>query len=99
MESPEGEQFPNAGCYLEVEPGRLLVFTSVMSEGYRPAAPSNGADLRSPAGSRLRPPADGGTHLPGHRHPRRPRVCERHRAMGFHEGWGAALDQLVALMS
>ena len=26
-ESPEGEQFPNAGCYLQVEPGSLLVFT------------------------------------------------------------------------
>jgi hypothetical protein len=24
-------------------------------------------------------------------------VCTRHAEMGFHEGWGAALDQLVAL--
>ena len=24
---------------------------------------------------------------------------KRHDEMGFHEGWGAALDQLVALMS
>jgi uncharacterized protein YndB with AHSA1/START domain len=24
---------------------------------------------------------------------------EKHEAMGFHEGWGQALDQLVELMS
>ena len=23
--------------------------------------------------------------------------CQKHAAMGFHHGWGAALDQLVAL--
>ena len=43
MESPEGEQYPNVGCYLQVEPERLLVFTSVMIEEFRPAArPSDG---------------------------------------------------------
>ena len=44
MESPEGERYPNAGCYLAVEPNRLLVFTSALGEDYRPATPSNGAD-------------------------------------------------------
>lgn len=24
--------------------------------------------------------------------------CAKHAAMGFHQGWGAALDQLVALV-
>ena len=24
--------------------------------------------------------------------------CRKHAAMGFHDGWGKALDQLVALM-
>jgi uncharacterized protein YndB with AHSA1/START domain len=43
MESPEGERYPNAGCYLRVEPNRLLVFTSVVTEDFRPVAPSNGA--------------------------------------------------------
>jgi uncharacterized protein YndB with AHSA1/START domain len=23
-------------------------------------------------------------------------ACKRHKEMGFHDGWGAALDQLVA---
>ena len=101
MESPEGEQFPNAGCYLQVEPERLLVFTSAMTEGFRPVSPANGDRRRPPlhgphrdhAGRRRRHP------LPGGRHARRPATAaERHGEMGFHEGWGAALDQLVALM-
>ena len=29
MESPEGQRFPNRGCYLVVEPNRRLVFTSL----------------------------------------------------------------------
>ena len=41
MESPEGERFPNEGCYLQVEPNRLLVFTSVMTADFRPLAPSD----------------------------------------------------------
>jgi len=24
--------------------------------------------------------------------------CKKHEEMGFHDGWGAAVDQLVALM-
>ncbi len=100
MESPEGEQFPNAGCYLEVEPNRLLVFTSVMTEDYRPVSPSNGAeDLPFTARIEIEPAGDGGTHYRAIAiHPDN-ETAQRHSEMGFAEGWGAALDQLVALMS
>src|SRR5215813_5364298 len=37
MRSPEGQEFPNRGCYLEVEPMRRLVFTDTLLPGYRPA--------------------------------------------------------------
>ena len=100
MESPEGDRYPNAGCYLQVEPNHLLVFTSVMAEDYRPAAPSNGAgDLGFTARIEIEPTADGGTHyraIAMHAHED---ACRQHADMGFAEGWGAALDQLVALMS
>ena len=100
MESPEGEQYPNAGCYLQVEPNHLLVFTSVMGADFRPAAPANGAgDLGFTARIEIEPAADGGTHyraIAMHAHED---ACAQHAAMGFAEGWGAALDQLVALMS
>jgi uncharacterized protein YndB with AHSA1/START domain len=100
MESPEGERFPNNGCYLEVEPGRLLVFTSVMGEGFRPITPANGAEgLPFTGRIEIAPAPDGGTRYRAIAIHADPDSCERHRAMGFHDGWGAALDQLVALMS
>jgi uncharacterized protein YndB with AHSA1/START domain len=100
MESPEGEQFPNAGCYLEVMPGSLLVWTSVMGEGFRPVAPANGAaDLGFTGRIEIAPAEGGGTVYRAIAIHADEAGCEQHRQMGFHEGWGAALDQLVALMS
>lgn len=99
MESPDGELFPNnAGCFLQVEPERLLVWTSVMREGFRPAEPANGAaDLPFTGRIELTPTADGGTHYRAVVIHADKAGADRHREMGFHAGWGAALDQLVAL--
>jgi uncharacterized protein YndB with AHSA1/START domain len=100
MESPDGERYPNAGCYLEVEPQRLLVFTSVMSEGYRPVSPTNGAENLPFTGRiELTPTDDGGTHYRAIAIHADEAGCQSHESMGFHDGWGAALDQLVALMA
>ncbi len=100
MESPEGEQYPNAGCYLEVDPQRLLVFTSVLGEGFRPVAPTNGADdLPFTARIELTASADGGTHYRAIAIHAEEDARKRHEAMGFHDGWSAALDQLVTLMT
>jgi len=100
MESPEGERYPNAGCYLQVEPNRLLIFTSVMTADFRPVAPSNGAgDLAFTARIEIAPAPGGGTHyraIAMHAHED---ACKQHADMGFADGWGAALDQLVALMA
>jgi uncharacterized protein YndB with AHSA1/START domain len=100
MESPDGDQFPNTGCYLQVEPNRLLVFTSAMTEDFRPAAPSNGAGgLAFTARIEIAAAPNGGTHyraIAMHAHED---DCRQHGDMGFAEGWGAALDQLVALMT
>jgi uncharacterized protein YndB with AHSA1/START domain len=100
MESPEGGRYPNAGCYLQVEPNRLLVFTSVMTGDFRPATPANGAgDLGFTARIELEPTADGGTRYRAIAMHADEAGCKQHAEMGFAEGWNAALDQLVALMS
>ena len=100
MESPEGEQYPNAGSYLLVQPHSLLVFTSVMGADFRPVAPTNGADdLPFTARIELAPAPGGGTHYRAVVMHADEEGARRHEAMGFHDGWGAALDQLVALMS
>ena len=97
MESPEGEQFPNAGCYLQVEPGSLLVFTSVMTEGFRPVVAGDGMPFTGRV--EITPTADGGTHYRAIAMHADRDAAQSHSDMGFAEGWGAALDQLVALMS
>jgi uncharacterized protein YndB with AHSA1/START domain len=100
MESPEGERFPSTGCYLLVDPEQLLVFTSVMVDDFRPVVPSNSAeDLPFTARIELSPTADGGTRYRAVAMHADAGACARHAEMGFHEGWGAALDQLVALMA
>jgi len=97
MESPEGEQFPNAGCYLHVEPGSLLVFTSAMVEGFRPVVAGDGMPFTGRV--EITPAADGGTHYRAIVMHADKAGVEQHVEMGFHEGWGAATDQLVALLS
>jgi len=100
MESPEGDRYPNAGCYLVVEPERLLVFTSVMGADFRPVAPANGADdLPFTGRIELEPAPGGGTVYRAIAMHADEEAARRHAEMGFEQGWGAALDQLVALMS
>ena len=36
MRGPEGQEFDNHGCYLEVVPNQRLVWTSTMTHGFRP---------------------------------------------------------------
>ena len=37
MRSPEGQEFPGVGCYLEIVPNEKLVWTNALEPGYRPA--------------------------------------------------------------
>ena len=97
MESPEGEQFPNVGCYLQVEPDSLLVFTSAMVEGFRPVVAGDGMPFTGRI--EITPTADGGTHYRAIAMHADKAGVEQHVEMGFHEGWGAATDQLVALLA
>ena len=100
MESPEGDLYPNTGCYLQLEPNRLLVFTSVMTENFRPLAPSNDSGgLGFTARIEIETTPDGGTRYRAIAMHANEDDCKRHSEMGFAEGWGAALDQLVTLMS
>ncbi|WP_118138435.1 SRPBCC family protein [Oceanicella sp. SM1341] len=91
MRSPEGEEFPNRGVYLEVEEGSRLVFTDAYTEAWVPSA--------KPFFTGIITLADEGA---GTRYIARGRHwsaedCETHDKMGFHEGWGKSADQLEAL--
>ncbi len=102
MQSPEGAEFPNAGCYLQVVPQEKLVWTNALLPGYRPRKPApmgdaNEADFLFTAMIELSD-ADGGTRYTATVIHADEAGCKKHAAMGFEGGWGAALDQLVAMV-
>jgi uncharacterized protein YndB with AHSA1/START domain len=95
MRSPEGEEFPGVGCYLEVVPNQRLTWTSALGPGFRPTA--DPSDLPFTAVIELQPTASGGTRYRATAIHQDEEARTRHEQMGFTDGWGAALDQLVAL--
>lgn len=90
MRSPEGETFCYEGVFLEVIPGRLLVSTGAMTEGWVPAA----GDMHFIRIDRFEP-ENGGTRYTAEARHWQASAMAQHRAMGFETGWGAAADQLA----
>lgn len=89
MRSPEGQEFPNLGCYLEVTPLERLVFTDTLLPGYRPAPKPffTGVLELSRIGSGTRYKA---IAIHGNEETRK-----NHEEMGFHDGWGTVATQMV----
>lgn len=98
MESPEGQRFPNTGCYLEVIPHERLVFTSALGPGFRPMKPANGARDLPFTGVILLERHGKGTKYTALAIHADIASSKAHAEMGFYKGWGTALDQLVALI-
>ncbi len=80
----------SAGCYLEVVPHRRLTFTDALGPGYRPNKEPfmTATILFTPDGS--------GTRYAAIVRHADPEAKKKHEDMGFFNGWGTALDQLVA---
>lgn len=102
MRSPEGKDYPNTGCFLEIVPGRKLVWTDALLPGYRPSPTSipkagDGEVGGFTAVITIEPHASGGTRYVAMAIHRDEAARHAHEKMGFHEGWGQALDQLVEL--
>lgn len=95
MRSPEGEEFPNAGCFLEIVPNEKLVWTSALGPDYRPQ-PLDPEGWLFTAMILLEPSGTGTKYTAIAIHPD-DATARKHEKIGFHQGWGAALDQLVAL--
>jgi uncharacterized protein YndB with AHSA1/START domain len=93
MRSPEGEEFDETGCFLEVVPNERLVWTGALGPGFRPQS----SELPFTAVIELQPTASGGTRYRAIAIHQDPQGRQAHETMGFTDGWGAALDQLVAL--
>jgi uncharacterized protein YndB with AHSA1/START domain len=93
MRSPEGQDMPNHGTYLEVVPNERLVSTDAFTRAWEPSAKpfmllivtfeDEGGKTRYTARVRHWTVED----------------KEAHEKMGFHEGWGICADQLTALVA
>lgn len=94
MSDPDGNEFPNVGVYLQVEPGRRLVSTDAYVDAWVPSErPFMTMDLR------FEPLPDGktkATYVVSHW---TKEAYDQHVEMGFHEGWGTCADQLAELLS
>lgn len=92
MEGPGGERIESVGCYTEVVEYSRLGFTDALSEGWRPTGtPFMTAIITfapTPTGTRYTATA---LHAD-------PDTRKRHEDMGFHAGWGTALDQMIELL-
>jgi len=102
MRSPEGQKFPNVGCYLEVSRNQRLAWTTALAPGFRPANPpaAEVADRDAFVFTAViaLAPHEKWTRYTALAMHKDEAGGKRHRDMGFHEGWGTALDQLVAQM-
>jgi len=96
MRSPEGQDHPNTGCYLEVVAQRRLVWTSALEGGYRPIhQASPGFAFTAVVAME---PRDGGTFYSAKVLHADEAARQTHADMGFEQGWGMALDQMVAMI-
>lgn len=93
MRSPEGEEYPNTGCYLEIVENEKLIWTSVLGPGFRPVAGPQ--DIPFTAVILLEPAGNGGTKYTALAIHGTTEVTKAHEQMGFHDGWGTVLTQLV----
>lgn len=92
MNGPNGERMENLGVFLEVIQGQRLVFTDAFVPGWRPAGkPFMAARVE------LADTEDGRTKYEARAMHWNAETKAEHEAMGFHQGWGIAADQLEAL--
>lgn len=101
MQSPEGQQFPNLGCYLEVIPHQKLSWTNALGPDFRPVDPPTPTPGHECAeflmtASLVLEATTTGTRYTAYVLHANTAAKQRHEAMGFESGWGMVLDQLVA---
>jgi uncharacterized protein YndB with AHSA1/START domain len=97
MQSPEGQTFPNNGCFLEVIPNQKLVWTNMMTAGFVPVeteqmgfAFSVTLTLTKVGNETFYKAVVAHANEAGKK---------QHEQMGFQEGWGAAFNQLIELFN
>ena len=93
MREDDGDFQPHVdGCFLEIVPQARLIFTTVLTEGWRPAEPwlALTAIITFEAEGR-------GTRYAARVLHKSSGDSRKHDEMGFQDGWGTAIKQLAAI--
>ena len=91
IRSPEGHDMPHFNSYLEIVPERRIVWTNALLPGYRPVRPNF---LPHTAAFTIEPHGAGTRYTARAIH-KDEAGRNKHDEMGFFEGWGTCIDQLV----
>ena len=93
MRSPEGEEYPGDGCFLEIVENERLVWTDALAPGFRPSeAPFMTVVVT------LADQGAGRTKYSARTMHKSPEERKKHEEMGFVDGWGKCLDQMLELL-
>ena len=93
MRSPDGQDMPMHGVYLEVVPDEKLVFTDAYLRAWEPSPKPFMTVIVTLED------AAGGTRYTARVRHWTAADRDAQEAMGFHQGWGQCLDQLTALVA
>ena len=96
MTGPEGFHEEGTACILEVEPGKRIVWTSALRDGFRPNSfpPEGCGAFPFTAIHTFEDAGDGKTRYTATVLHRNEEDAKTHAEMGFHDGWGTCADQL-----
>ncbi len=95
MKGPDLPEAPCSGCILDVVENKKFVWTSALGPNFRPSPiPENGPDLLFTGMILLEAMGNQTKYTAIAIHPDE-KTCHKHLEMGFHEGWGICLDQLI----
>jgi uncharacterized protein YndB with AHSA1/START domain len=97
MRGPDGTEMHNTGCFLEIVPQSRLTWTGALGPGFRPQVHGSDVPFVMTAIISIEATPSGGTKYTATVLHADAEGRSRHEAMGFHQGWGAAFDQLVAM--
>lgn len=95
MKSPEGEEFPNYGIYLELIQNKRIVWTDAFLPGWIPTEDTSDRPFLLVASLDFEDLGNGKSKYTAIARHWTVDQCNKHKEMGFYEGWGTCIDQLV----
>lgn len=91
MASPEGQEFPNSGVYLDIVPNKKIVTTDAVTPDFQPSGPFMIAEVT------FEDLGNGKTKYRAVARHWSAETKEQHEQMGFTEGWTQTAHQMEAL--